>query len=178
MFLKVIYSHFEFLGCTKVTQDRFQFCSTLGDFLLAGCKSNWWLRRNCGKSCEICRPKSLPSGNTCRDVLGRGCRRLRRRCTTSRYVQDNCQKTCGRCNQGSTCRDQLRGNNCQRLKSRCSSSTYTKTYCKKTCGLCTSSGKTPSCTDKLKGRICQRRRGSCRFNRYVQQNCQKTCRRC
>merc|ERR1712226_1098707 len=28
-------------GCTPVSQDRFTFCSTLGDFLITGCRSNW-----------------------------------------------------------------------------------------------------------------------------------------
>merc|ERR1739844_141229 len=145
-------------GCTPVTQDRFTFCSTLGDFLITGCKSNWWLRRNCGKSCEICRSAS-PGGNTCRDQLRRGrCRRLRRRCKSSTYVQSSCKKTCGLCN--------------------ASTSNYTKTYCKKTCGLCTSSNENGNCKDKLRGRRCRRLRRRCRRSRYVQTNCKKTCGRC
>merc|ERR1712029_947461 len=128
-------------GCTKVTTDRYSFCSVLGDFLTTGCKSNWWLRQNCGKSCGICR-KSLTSGNTCSDSLGRRCRRLKTRCSSSRYLQSRCKKTCGQCSQ-TTCKDQLSGNNCQM-----------------TCGLCTSSGKTPNCTDRL-GRRCFRFKRSC-----------------
>ena len=142
--------------------------------MITGCRSNWWLRRNCGKSCEICRPTSS-GGNTCRDQTRR-CTRWKTRCKNP-YVQRRCKKTCGLCN-SSTCKDQLRGSNCQKLKGRCTTSTYTKTYCKKTCGLCTSSNGNGNCKDKLRGNRCRRLRRRCRRSRYVQKNCKKTCGRC